>query len=71
MSPEEMKNDFAALMCVQQRPPEQFEAVTETCEQVLWAFKNDLTKGGKFIQQVEEVNTYYVHCCLRKVFSRL
>ena len=56
LSPEEMRNDFAALVCVQQRPPEQFEAITETCEQVLWTFKNELTKGGKFIQQVEDVS---------------
>jgi len=51
-----MKNDFAALMCVQQRPPEQFEAISETCEQVLWTYKNELTKGGHLIQQVEDVN---------------
>ncbi len=59
LTPEEMKNDFAALMCVQQRPPEQFEAVTETCEQVLWTYKNELTKGGHLIQQVEEVKSVF------------
>ena len=58
LTPEEMKNDFAILVCVQQRPPDPFEAITETCEQVLWTFKNQLTKGGKFIQQVEDVSYF-------------
>lgn len=63
LTQEEIKNDFAALMCVQQRSPEQFEAISETCEQVLWTYKNELTKGGHLIQQVEEV-------CIICLFTR-
>ena len=61
LTQEEIKNDFAALMCVQQRSPEQFEAISETCEQVLWTYKNQLTKGGHLIQQVEEVLITDIH----------
>jgi hypothetical protein len=45
LTADEMKNDFAALVCVQQRPPEQFEAVSETCEQV-----SILPKSYKYLQ---------------------
>ena len=61
LTQEEIKNDFAALMCVQQRSPKQFEAISETCEQVLWTYKNQLTKGGHLIQQVEEVLITDIH----------
>ena len=38
-------NDFLALTCAQNRPlPEYEDAISETCEQVLWKFKYDLTK---------------------------
>ena len=38
-------NDFLALTCAQNRPlPEYENAISETCEQVLWKFKYDLTK---------------------------
>ena len=49
----DLENDFAALTCAQNRPPEQFEALTETCEQVLWVFKLNLTTSPIFLNQIE------------------
>jgi hypothetical protein len=49
-----MENDFATLSCAQNRPPDKFEAVSETCEQVLWNFKMNLTKSKMFLEQIEK-----------------
>ncbi len=49
-----MQNDFAALTCAQNRPPEKFEAISETCEQVLWGFKFNLTKSKLFLDQIHK-----------------
>lgn len=48
-----MENDFATLTCAQNLPPDQFEAITETCEQVLWRFKLNLTTSPIFLHQIE------------------
>ena len=53
LSKMDLENDFAALTCAQNRPPEQFEAITETCEQVLWVFKLNLTTSPIFLNQIE------------------
>ena len=53
MTKMDLENDFAALTCAQNRPPEQFEALTETCEQVLWVFKLNLTTSPIFLNQIE------------------
>ncbi len=54
MTEEDLKNDFAALSCAQDLPPEKFEAISETCEQVLWRFKLNLTQSSIFIHQIEK-----------------
>ena len=61
-------NDFLALTCAQNRPlPEYEDAISETCEQVLWKFKYDLTKDvdhqltGR-IKKVRNLNGKMLHC---------
>ena len=54
LSKEEMENDFAALSCAQNLPPEKFNAISETCEQVLWRFKMNLTKSSMFMEQIDK-----------------
>ena len=54
LSSEEMENDFAALSCAQNLPPEKFSAISETCEQVLWRFKLNLTTSSMFLAQIDK-----------------
>ena len=54
LSAEEMENDFAALSCAQNLPPEKFSAISETCEQVLWRFKLNLTTSSMFLAQIDK-----------------
>ena len=54
LTKEDLQNDFAALTCAQDRPPEQFEAISETCEQVLWRFKLNLTTSSVFLHQIDK-----------------
>ena len=54
LTKDDLQNDFAALACAQDRPPEQFEAISETCEQVLWRFKLNLTTSTVFLNQIDK-----------------
>ena len=47
------ENDFAALSCAQNLSPERFKDIPETCEQVLWRFKMNLTQSSMFLDQIE------------------
>ena len=53
MTQNDFENDFAALTCAQSLPPEKFTAISETCEQVLWRFKLDMTKSPIFLEEIE------------------
>ena len=48
------ENDFAALSCAQNLSPERFKDIPETCEQVLWRFKMNLTQSSIFLDQIEK-----------------
>ena len=48
------ENDFAALSCAQNLSPERFKDIPETCEQVLWRFKMNLTESSMFLDQIEK-----------------
>ena len=54
LNKDDLQNDFAALACAQDRNPEQFEAISETCEQVLWRFKLNLTTSSVFLNQIDK-----------------
>ena len=54
LSSQDMEDDFATLTCAQNLPPEKFEAISETCEQVLWRFKLNLTTSPIFLEQIDK-----------------
>lgn len=51
----DMENDLAVLSCAQDRPPDEFQAVSDTCEQVLWRYKFNLTKSDVFVEQIRKI----------------
>ena len=58
-----MTNDFVALTCAQSRPlPEYEDAISVTCEQVMWSFKHDLTidKDHQLTQRIQKVAFIFV-----------
>ena len=54
MAKSDFENDFAALTCAQSLTQEKFEFISETCEQVLWRFKLNMTKSPIFLKQIEK-----------------
>ena len=52
-SRQEMRdNDVIALICAQNTED---NGLTDTCQQVLWKFKLDLTQGDQFLQRIQKV----------------